>query len=202
MIDSTATIGDFLNAAGAKQPTPGGGSVASLVGALSASMGEMVLQYSVGKKDLAQHKESNERVLHELTNARRLLTALIREDQEAYEAYTQAKKSPVPSQDFQAIVQACVRVPLTIGATAHAVLELAESVAKTANRWLLSDLAVCGELALATIRCAAYNVRVNLGELGDTDLRDQFRQESDHYIVEGVSIIRRLIPLIESIQAS
>ena len=35
---------------------PGGGSVAALAGALAAAMGEMVLNYSIGKKDLAAHE--------------------------------------------------------------------------------------------------------------------------------------------------
>ena len=56
MYDATTPIGDFLNAAAAKQPAPGGGSVAALAGALAAAMGEMVLNYTVGKKNLAQHE--------------------------------------------------------------------------------------------------------------------------------------------------
>ncbi len=55
MLDKTTTIEKFLEAAAAKQPTPGGGSVSALAGALAASMGEMVLNYSVGKKGLEAH---------------------------------------------------------------------------------------------------------------------------------------------------
>ena len=54
--DANASLNDFLNAAAAKQPAPGGGSVAALAGALAASMGEMVLNYSVGKKSLVAHE--------------------------------------------------------------------------------------------------------------------------------------------------
>jgi formiminotetrahydrofolate cyclodeaminase len=48
MYDAETTIHDFVQDASAKQPTPGGGAVAALTGALAASMGEMVLIYSVG----------------------------------------------------------------------------------------------------------------------------------------------------------
>ena len=41
MFDKTTTIEKFLDAAAAKQPTPGGGSVSALAGALAAAMGEM-----------------------------------------------------------------------------------------------------------------------------------------------------------------
>ena len=56
MYDANTKLADFLNAAAAKQPTPGGGSIAALAGALAASMGEMVLNYSIGKKSLAEHE--------------------------------------------------------------------------------------------------------------------------------------------------
>ena len=55
MFDASTSLDSFLTAAAAKKPTPGGGSVTALVGALAASMGEMVLNYSIGKKDLAAY---------------------------------------------------------------------------------------------------------------------------------------------------
>src|SRR4051812_18812327 len=54
--DQHHTIESFLAAAAAKQPAPGGGSVAALAGALAASMGEMVINYSLGKKNLAAYE--------------------------------------------------------------------------------------------------------------------------------------------------
>ena len=55
-VDGSHSLNDFLTALAAKQPAPGGGSVAALAGALAAAMGEMVLNYSIGKKDLAAHE--------------------------------------------------------------------------------------------------------------------------------------------------
>src|SRR6266576_6548785 len=97
MYDPNTTISDFLNATAAKQPTPGGGSVTALAGALAAAMGEMVLNYSVGKKDLAQHQPELKIGLAELTRARALLLGLMVEDQVAYEALTAARKLPPSS---------------------------------------------------------------------------------------------------------
>src|SRR5512133_2483282 len=110
-----STIQDFLNAAAAKHPTPGGGSVAALAGALAASMGEMVLNYSVGKKSLAEHEPALREALAEFTRARRLLLELMVEDRVAYEALTAARKlpesSPTRQADFDVSLLASVRVP-------------------------------------------------------------------------------------------
>jgi formiminotetrahydrofolate cyclodeaminase len=201
MTDPTATIADFLTAAAAKQATPGGGSVTALVGALAASMGEMVLNYSVAKKDLLQHTQSNQQALHELTNARNVLTQLLVEDQLAYTAFTKAKKEGIPPAEMAAIVLACIRVPQAIGATGVAILEIANRVVGTSNRWLLSDLAVCGELAAATVRCAAHNVRVNLSEVSDVADRLKLESECDRMIIHAVQQVRLLMPAIAKLQA-
>src|SRR3954466_14508681 len=95
--DATNSIADFLNAPAAKQPTPGGGSVTALVGALAASMGEMVLNYSVGKKSLAAHQPELEEALVKFTKARSMLVELMVEDQLAYQALTDTKKLPEDS---------------------------------------------------------------------------------------------------------
>jgi formiminotetrahydrofolate cyclodeaminase len=181
MYDHTTTIGDFLNAAAAKQPAPGGGSATALAGALAAAMGEMVLNYSVGKKSLAPHEAELKIALAEFTRARRLLIQLMAEDQLAYEALTAARKLPAESPDRQKEIDvalvACIRVPQAMAATALAILADADRLVDKVNHFLLSDLAVCCELAMATLRCAHYNVRANMPDL--TDPNDKSRIESD-----------------------
>lgn len=191
-MDSTASIAEFLSAAAAKQPVPGGGAVAALAGALAASMGEMVLNYSVGKKDLAEHVQHNTQALHELTNARTILQRLLVEDQQAYQAFSDAKKSATDAAGMRAIVLACVGVPQAIGTTALQILKIANRVARTSNRWLHSDLAVCGELAMATVRCAIHNVRVNLPELSPED-RAKYEADCERLHVDAVDEVKRLL---------
>jgi len=58
-------------------PAPGGGSVTALAGALAVSMGEMVLNYSIGKKDLAPHAAELQAALAEFGRARAMLLELM-----------------------------------------------------------------------------------------------------------------------------
>jgi len=197
MIDSTSSIEAFLSAAAAKQPTPGGGAVSALAGALAAAMGEMVLNYSVAKKDLLQHSESNTAALNELTQARRVLLELLVEDQVAFQTFTDGKKS---GSDVKPLVEQCIRVPEAIGITALAILQVANRVVGTSNKWLLSDLAVCGELAMATVRCAVHNVRVNLPEVVDVTRRNSLADECDRLQDRALEEIKKLIPASLRIQ--
>ena len=202
MTDATTTIDAFLTAAAAKQPTPGGGSVAALAGALAASMGEMVLNYSVGKKSLAAHEPELREGLAEFTRARQLLLALMAEDQVAYEALTAARKlpetSPTRQSEFNVALLANIRVPQAIGSTSLAVLELCSQLVDKVNHFLLSDLAVSCEYAMATIRCASYNIHANLPDLKDATDRKQVEDSASRLVTRGVEVIRATVPRIWS----
>jgi formiminotetrahydrofolate cyclodeaminase len=198
--DKTQSIDAFLTATGAKQPTPGGGSISALAGALAAAMGEMVVNYSIGKKDLAAHQDVLREALTELHRARQMLLELMIEDQSAYEALSGARKLPASdpqrSAKLDAALLACIRIPQAIGTTAAAVLDLCNRLADKVNKSLLSDLAVCAELSMATVRCAAYNVRVNLADLADATDRQHFEHSATRMVVDAGQVIREAIARI------
>jgi formiminotetrahydrofolate cyclodeaminase len=200
MYDSKTPLETFLDAAAARQPTPGGGSVTAVVGALAASMGEMVLHYSIGKKNQQAVDDELRPVLAELTRARQLLLQLMVEDQAAYELVSRLKKLPADSPErldkYPAALTACIRVPEAMAATGVVILELCDRVVNFANYYLLSDLAVCADLAMAATRCAIYNVRVNLKEL--TEEADRRRVESSigQLLQRAAELIQRVSPRI------
>jgi len=200
MIDTKATIEQFVEAAAARQPTPGGGSVAALVGALAASMGEMVVNYSIGKKDLAQYESQLKSALAELTKARRMLLELVVEDQAAYEALRAAKKMPANTPERLAAETSAlaigISVPQAIAATAVSILDLADAVVPMANIYLLADLSTCGDLAMATVRSALGNVRVNMKDIADATERGKIEALSDRLISRATTIIQRMSPRI------
>ena len=200
MHDQNSSIKQFLDAAAAKQPTPGGGSVTALAGALAATMGEMVLNYSIGKKDLEPFQGELKPALAECQRARQLLVQLMAEDQAAYAALTAARKLPDGSAErasqLPAALAACIRGPQAIAATAVAVLELCERVVNFVNPWLLSDLAVCADLSMATVRCAVYNVRVNLTDITDTAERQRIEGATFELLSRAGLLIQQVSPRI------
>lgn len=198
--DDNNTIAQFLDGTAAKQPAPGGGSVTALAGALAAAIGEMVLNYSVGKKGLEAHQELLRSALAELHRARRLMIELMVEDQTAFQALSAARKLPKESAErrdqFPAALLASIRTPQAIAATALAVLELCDRVSDLVNPYLLSDLAVCAELAMCTVRCGLHNVRVNLADVTDPTDRQRILATIEHLQTRAVPIVRRVVPRI------
>jgi len=200
MYDQKTTLEQFLDAAAAKQPTPGGGSITALVGALSASMGEMVLNYSVGKKDLQAYVGELKPALEEFTRARHLMMSLMIEDQLAYETFTAISKLPADAPDrvgkYNAALLACIRVPQAMGATGVAILQLCDRMINFVNPHLLSDLAVCADLAMAAVRCASYNVRINLQGVKESKDRTQIESTISQLLTHGATTIQRVAPRI------
>jgi formiminotetrahydrofolate cyclodeaminase len=198
--DPSNTIAQFLEGAAAKQPVPGGGSVTALVGALAAAMGEMVANYSVGKKGLEAHQGALRAALAELHRARQLMLELVVEDQSAYQALSAARKLHPDSADrqsqFDHALLASIRTPEAIAATALAILELCERICPIANVSLLSDLAVCADLAMATLRCGIYNVRINLSDVTDPSDEAKIEKTLGALLSGGLSRIQRVAPAI------
>ena len=198
--DADSTLSQFLAGTAAKQPAPGGGSVTALCGALAAAIGEMVLNYSVGKKGLEAHQAELKSVLEEMFRARHVMLELMVDDQSAYEALTAARKLPKASDEFKsaypAALLASIRTPEAIAATAAAILQLTERLVDRVNYHLLSDLAVCAELAMATVRCGIYSVRVNQSSMTDAEDRQRVDETIDHLLAQAVTTIQRVIPRI------
>jgi formiminotetrahydrofolate cyclodeaminase len=166
---------DLLSAIAAKAPTPGGGAVASAVGALSAALAEMVVAYSVGKKSLAPHAPAREAARHRRENARTLLLQLADEDAAAYGVVNELSRLPESDPrraELPDAVAASVQVPQAVIAACTDLLRLMEGLAPITNRQLKSDLAIAAILAEATARASRWNILVNAPYLPDPAARD------------------------------
>jgi formiminotetrahydrofolate cyclodeaminase len=200
MLGPTTTIQNFIEAVASRQPTPGGGSVAALAGAMGAAMGEMVLNYSVGQKGSEGHEQTLEVALGELHRARGMMLQWMSEDQSAYEALTAARKLPASAGnrpgEIAAASRLCIEIPQAVATTAMEIVSLAGAVADIANPRLLSDLAVCAELGMATARAAIYNVRVNLPGVTDAEQRRKIEESCQRLSSRATTLIQQVMPKI------
>jgi formiminotetrahydrofolate cyclodeaminase len=177
------TVRDALASIAAKQPTPGGGAVASLVAALGAALGEMVVNYSAGKKSLLEHEALHQDALAQLEHLRTLALSLAEEDERAYGRLNELWKldadDPRRVAEFPAAVEAAIDVPNRALDACLGMLDLLERLPGRTNRMLASDLAIAAVLAEAGARSAAWNVRINLPLLRDRARAERHGTETD-----------------------
>jgi formiminotetrahydrofolate cyclodeaminase len=156
----------------------------------------MVIQYSLGKKSLEAFEGELRPALDEFVRAHHMLLELMEEDQLAYEALTAARKLPPEDPDRAERVESAllvsIHVPQAMGAIAVSLLELCDRVVNFVNPQLLSDLAVCADLAMAVVRCGQYNVRANLGSLEDESQRRRIEDANNQVLSRAALLVQGL----------
>lgn len=190
------TLADFFSRLAARTPTPGGGAAASVAGALGAALAGMVVNYSLGKKNLAPHEAENQQALIILSTAVPMLLDLADEDAAAYGAVNELSRlpegDPRRAAELPQAQRDSVQVPMAVGAMCVNLLRRFEALAATTNRHLRSDLAIAAILADAATRAAACNVAVNLPSLPPAE-SEKARAQCDALLAESA----RLCALVE-----
>ena len=169
------SLSGFVASVAAPVPTPGGGTVAAHAGALGAALAQMVAGLTIGRKKYAAVEERMREAALRAADLGNRLTALAREDADAYGAVSAAYRLPKEPADAaaaraRAIADALLgaaRVPLDTARAAAEVAELAAICAEQGNANAVSDAGVAALMAEAACRGAAYNVRINVAALDD-----------------------------------
>jgi formiminotetrahydrofolate cyclodeaminase len=170
-------VRQFAAATAAKTPIPGGGSVAGVVGALSAALGEMAVNFTLGKKDYQPYEQANGALAARLARARGMFEDLTSDDMAAYSLYQESAKADDARK--QTALAAAINVPREMATLALAVLGDLVELSAHCNRWLLSDCAAGAALAEAVVRLCDYTVRVNTPALADRQAANDLQEASD-----------------------
>jgi len=168
-------VADYLEKAAAAEPTPGGGSVAALAGALGAAMGSMVAGYTVDRPAYAAVDADMRQALAAFDDARQQLLAVVDEDAEAYAVIDRAYRLPKDTEARKTERSAAIRKATAEGANPPAkafraallALRALPRVTEAGNKNLVSDAGVAASLLAAALRAAYANALVNAHALED-----------------------------------
>ena len=173
---------DFLDAVAEGNPTPGGGSVAALAGALGGALAQMVAALTVGRKKYAEVDEEAQKVLAEAGRLREDLTEAITADAAAFQALMTAYRNKNSSEEERAAAieeatAGAAEVPLRVARLSNDVARLAETIARSGNANAVTDAAAGVILARAAVQVAALNVKINVAGLKDEEQARAWRNE-------------------------
>jgi formiminotetrahydrofolate cyclodeaminase len=183
----TRAIDEFLKELASDAPTPGGGSVAALNGALGCALFEMVCNLTIGKEKFQDVWLDLEPVRTDLEALRDELTDSIDRDAKAYDLVTSAFRMPKGTPEekearkeaIQAATKAAAETPKATARYIHQALKHAKLIADKGNPNVLSD-AGTGALCLkAGLHAALMNIAINLGGIKDEAYVHQMRIEID-----------------------
>jgi len=187
---------DFIGDTSSRTPTPGGGSVSALTGALGASLLCMVANFTLGKKRYKEVEDEVKRLLKEVEELREKLTRLIQEDIEAYEQVHQAIKASrgtsEKGKDYSQLLEKAFKqassIPLRTAQLCLQLIKLGEKLLFIGNPNLITDTGIGVLLAETALESAALNVEINLASIKDEEFKKKRWAELSSFLSEGKRI--------------
>ncbi|TET78859.1 MAG: glutamate formimidoyltransferase [Candidatus Cloacimonadota bacterium] len=192
---------EFSNELSTDSPTPGGGSVAALSGALGSALSSMVANLTYGKKE---YRKANRRMKNLALQAQVLkdeFIDLIEKDAEAFNNVMSAMRLKKKTEEEkkkrdEAIEEATKKatlVPLEIMKKSERILDLAAVAEKKGNQNSVSDAGVAAIMADAACEGGYLNVIINLGNIKDEEFKKSIKAEVDGLLKRVKSKAKRII---------
>lgn len=189
------SVKGFARETASESAAPGGGSVSAYMGALAAALGTMVANLSAHKrgwddrwKEFSDWAERGQDVMERLLR-------LVDEDTEAFAKIMDVFSMPKGTEEekaarAEAMEKATLyasRVPLKTMQTAMEAMPVALAMARIGNPASASDAGVGAIAALAAVRGAHLNVRINAAGLKDRALAAELTDEAARIEAEAVA---------------
>lgn len=191
----------FLDELASAAPAPGGGGGAAMAGALAAALSSMVANLTIGKEKFAAQEAEVKELLKQAEAERARLLQLVDEDAAVFNSFMSCYKLPKATEAEKSARTAAIRaaakkaatVPLDIARSAFNVLKLADKLVVLGNPGVITDGACSALLARAALRCAEYNVRINLGLTKDEAWNAQVAAELEVMLKEAEVLENNLL---------
>jgi formiminotetrahydrofolate cyclodeaminase len=169
------SIDVFLDDLASKSATPGGGSVAAVMGAQSAALVSMVCNLTIGKPKYAEVETDMQALLEKSEALRDRLTGMIKADVDVFNrlmaAYSLPKETDEEKQQRSAAIQVVLKeateVPLDCASACAEAVKLSQIAAQKGSIAVISDAGVAVMAAYAGLKSAALNVYINTASLKD-----------------------------------
>lgn len=186
-------IKKYLDDLSAKLPAPGGGSVAALTGALSASLISMVCNFTIGNPKFASSQEESGGILSSVNEIKLEMSKLIDEDVKAYSKLSLVLKLPKDTGEqktsreiaVQRALKEAMEIPLRIARLSYALIEKSNRLLEMGNPGLITDTGMAAILACSAMESARLNVEINLAGIKDEILKTKIRSELNSLIEKG-----------------
>ncbi|MBA7499620.1 Methenyltetrahydrofolate cyclohydrolase [subsurface metagenome] len=198
-------VSNFLDELASNSPTPGGGSVAALAGALGVALISMVGNLTVGKKKYEDVEEDIKKILSSSEKLRYELSQLIEEDVKVFNNFMATYKMPKETEDekkvraekMQESLIEAAKVPLRVAYKCLDILSLSKEVAEKGNINVVSDAGVAVLMAEAALESAILNVKINLRIIKDEKVRTELFSSIKEILLKEKGQKEKVLEIVE-----
>ncbi len=200
------TVEGFVRETASESPAPGGGSISACMGAFAAALATMVANLSSHKRGWDERWKAFSDVAEEGQALLDQLLRLIDEDTAAFNRIMDCFSMPKGTDEEKAarelaLEQATLyaaQVPLQTMEAALKTLPLALRMAREGNPASASDAGVAALAAVAAIKGARLNVRINAASLKDKAPATPLLERADAIVTEAQQLEKQVLAEVEN----
>ncbi len=191
-----STVAEFTESLASKAPVPGGGGASALVGAVGIALGDMVGEFTVGKKRYADVEEEMKALMEKAQDLRVKLLACIEKDAAAFAPLSRAYAIPKDAPEREKVMEECLRAaaapPFEILGLCGEAIDLLQAFAEKGSVIVLSDAACGAAFCRSAMQGAAVNIRINTKSMRDRDYAGALDAKTEE-------LLAHYLPLAEEI---
>jgi formiminotetrahydrofolate cyclodeaminase len=198
-------VGNFLDELASNSPTPGGGSVAALAGALGVALISMVGNLTIGKKKYEDVEEDMKKIINSSEKLRYELSQLIEEDVKVFNDFMATYKMPKETEDEkrvraekvqESLIEAA-KVPLRVAYKCLDIMILSQETADKGNINVVSDAGVAVLMAEAALESAILNVKINFKMIRDERVRTELSSSIKEILLKEKGQKEKVLRIVE-----
>lgn len=195
------SLQQYFDELSSNAPTPGGGNVAALCGALASSLGAMVCGLTIGKKKYVEVEAEIIELKAKLESYQKEFFDLGQKDNAAFDKVMDAFKLPKETESeketrSKAIEEATLgaaAVPEEVMKKSKEILPILKSIIEKGNKNSLSDAGVAISLISTASKGAYMNVLINCSSLSNQTIAHEIKKRADIVLEETCTESDRLL---------
>lgn len=188
--------------------SPGGGSVAGLMAALSGSLNSMVYSLTVNKKSFEDLDSETKKMILDFSEVSKKFTIkslkFMEDDRKYFNALMKVYKMKKDTEEEKEIRKKAVlegtlkamKTPLELCREGYKFYDNIEIAVKYGNKMLLSDAGCAASLLHSVIECSVINVKVNLTSLRSKSFAKGIEEEVNGLLKSSLERKEKILDLV------
>ena len=197
---------EFLAELSSKKPTPGGGGAAALGGAAGVSLGQMVINLTLGKKKYADVEEEMKDLNGQLEALKAEFLHLADEDAQVFAPLAAAYGLPGTTDEekkrkaevLEGHLLTASLVPLHVMEDAQKALVIMDILAEKGSRMAVSDVGVGVQFIRTALTGAVMNVWINTKSMKDREKAEELNRQADEMMRSGTAAADAVYQKVEN----
>jgi len=195
------TLNEFIDTTASDSSTPGGGSVAAVVGALGSALVQMVGNLTTGKKKYEDVEDEVKNLLNKSSKIMSKLKDLTRADIEYFDTFIKVLGMPKETEEqkqkrteaIQHALKEAANTPMAIARLGIEMLSIANRMAEIGSKMVISDAGVAAYLIESSIHSALITADSNLVFIKDEKFVDNMNKEKKDLQEKAIALRKKTV---------